>query len=191
MFINFQPFIDRCKGDIETFVNKLTLKDTIISIGIFLFAALAYIFRTTIDEKYTQVSQDISNFLNSLDVINSIGFAFWFSTILLIVVSFIKYFINHESGTKDWVEFVMEVPIDTCSIIITVIASMYLYLHTGKGIMLIMVTVGVASLCSYLRRKSIDNGISEKINYRCIIYGLADVIIASFWIDQVLKQLSD
>ena len=89
---------------------------------------------------------------------------------------------------KDFGEFIMELPIDMCNIVITILASLYLNQnqHTGKGITLIVLTVGVVTVCAVFRRLSMKRGGFEHFSYLSVIFALADIIIAMFWINFVL-----
>ena len=97
--------------------------------------------------------------------------------------------INTESLKKDFGEFVMELPIDICNIVITILASLYLSQHTGKGITLIFLTVGIVTICAVFRRLSIKKGGFEHFSLVSAIFGLADIVVAMFWINFVLKLI--
>lgn len=128
--------------------------------------------------------------IDSLDQINTIGFAFWFSTVLLIVISIIKYFIMKKGNIqKDIGELIMELPIDICNIVITILVSLYLSEHMGKGIIFIMITIFVIAICAIFRRLSIDRGGFEHLNVLPVFYALVDIALAMMWIKFVLNTI--
>ena len=178
---------ERIKNDCVAFLSWLTLAKIIGGILIVMTLLLSWMFHSYIIEHWKRVIEKFKMVLDSLDNINTIGFAFWFSIVLLIVISLIKYFIiNKENLMKDFGELIMELPIDMCNIVITILASLYLNQHTGKGITLIVLTVGVVTVCAVFRRLSMKIGGFEHFSYLSVIFALADIIIAMFWINFVL-----
>lgn len=180
-------FVEKIKTDWGNFLSWLNLAKIIGIVLAVIALVLVLIFRSCIYSIYNDGINKFKSILDSLDNINTIGFAFWFSIVLLIVISLIKYFIiNKENLMKDFGEFIMELPIDMCNIVITILASLYLNQHTGKGITLIVLTVGVVTVCAVFRRLSMKRGGFEHFSYLSVIFALADIIIAMFWINFVL-----
>ena len=178
---------ERIKNDCVAFLSWLTLAKIIGGILIVMTLLLSWMFHSYIIEHWKRVIEKFKMVLDSLDNINTIGFAFWFSIVLFIFISLIKYFIiNKENLMKDFGELIMELPIDMCNIVITILASLYLNQHTGKGITLIVLTVGVVTVCAVFRRLSMKIGGFEHFSYLSVIFALADIIIAMFWINFVL-----
>lgn len=191
MAIKIQEFKDRIESEVNGFLAWLSLKKIIYSLLILIGIILLFIFRTDFYSYYCDFRDYAKNQLDQLDNINTIGFAFWFSTALLIVISLIKYFIfNTGTFKKDLGEFIMELPIDICTVVITILASLYLSMHTGKGITLIILTVGVITICAIFRRFSIRKGGLEDFSFLSAIFGILDVALAMFWIIQVLKLIN-
>lgn len=185
-----EAFAEKLKTDWGNFLSWLNLAK-IICIALAVIAlVLVFIFRSCIYSIYNDGINKFKSTLDTLDDINTIGFAFWFSITLLIVISIIKHFmINTESLKKDFGEFVMELPIDICNIVITILASLYLSQHTGKGITLIFLTVGIVTICAVFRRLSIKKGGFEHFSLVSAIFGLADIVVAMFWINFVLELI--
>lgn len=55
---------------------------------------------------------------------DDIVIAFWLSFSMLLLISILKYFVNNKSNYKDWVEMILELPIDVCTIFITMLISL-------------------------------------------------------------------
>ena len=185
-------FTERIKKDFETLLTWLSLPK-IIGIVLAVIALLLVLFyRTCISSIYNDGIDKFKSILDTLDDINTIGFAFWFSITLLIVISIIKHFmINTETLKKDFGEFIMELPIDICNIVITILASLYLSQHTGKGITLIFLTVGTVTICAVFRRLSIKKGGFESFSILSAFYGMLDIFIAMLWIKIVLNLINE
>lgn len=171
-----------CEG-----VDSLTIWKLFGTVGCIIIFSIAVYYLTNILTFINSIPDKCDEWLKNLDEIDTIGFAFGFSFVLLILISFIKYAINSEWKRKDIGEFLMELPIDTCSIIITVIASLYLNKHIGIGATLIVLTLLLVTLCSMLRRYSIKKGGLESPGVLSLISGLADIIFACIWINYVLN----
>lgn len=183
-------FVEKIKTDWGNFLSWLNLAKIIGIVLAVIALVLVLIFRSCIYSIYNDGINKFKSILDTLDDINTIGFAFWFSITLLIVISIIKHFmINTESLKKDFGEFVMELPIDICNIVITILASLYLSQHTGKGITLIILTVGIVTICAVFRRLSIKKGGFEHFSLVSAIFGLADIVVAMFWINFVLELI--
>lgn len=183
-------FVEKLKTDWGNFLSWLNLAKIIGIVLAVIALVLVLIFRSCIYSIYNDGINKFKSILDTLDDINTIGFAFWFSITLLIVISIIKHFmINTESLKKDFGEFVMELPIDICNIVITILASLYLSQHTGKGITLIFLTVGIVTICAVFRRLSIKKGGFEHFSLVSAIFGVADIVVAMFWINFVLELI--
>lgn len=185
-----EAFAEKLKTDWRAFLLWLNLAKIISIVLVVIALVLVLIFRSCISSMYNDGINKFKSTLDTLDDINTIGFAFWFAITLLIVISIIKHFmINTESLKKDFGEFVMELPIDICNIVITILASLYLSQHTGKGITLIFLTVGIVTICAVFRRLSIKKGGFEHFSLVSAIFGLADIVVAMFWINFVLELI--
>lgn len=185
-----EAFAEKLKTDWRAFLSWLNLAKIIGIVLVVIALVLVLIFRSCISSIYYEKIEKFKSILDELDDINTIGFAFGFSVTLLIVISLIKHFmINTETIKKDIGEFVMELPIDICNIVITILASLYLCQHIGKGITLIFLTVVFVTICAVLRRMSIKKGGSEHFSISSVIYGLADIFIATWWIIFVLELI--
>lgn len=191
MKINIEGLKEKLTSDINDCVSWLSLKKILYIIISIILLIILLVKRTNLFLYYNKSAVFLKKELENLDDINTIGFAFWFSTSLLIVISLIKYFmINIGSLKKDFGEFIMELPIDICTVVITILASIYLSQHTGKGITLIIITVGVITICSIFRRLSIKRGGLEKFSILSAVFGIVDIALAMFWISQVLNIIS-
>lgn len=171
---------------IDSFVAKISVSHLELLGVIVLLIVFAIIFGNSMIDK----AKEFSTWIKNLDDIATLDFAFWFSLVLLTAISFIKYFINHDSERKDWGEALMEFPIDVCNILITVIVSLYLSKHIGSGALLLGFSLVVSLLCAYLRRLSIKKGGFEHMTATSVISGLADIGVAYLWIYFVLHTIS-
>lgn len=169
----------------DEFLKSITLTRVLSFFAIIVLTAIG-LFNISNINNY---EEECIAWLSSLDNIDTISFAFGFSFALLVLVSLIKYIVNSEWNIKDFGEYLMELPIDTCSIVITVIASLYLRMHVGKSSFLIIITLIIVAICSAFRKASIRNGGFEKIGKKSLIYGIIDIGVAVYWINLIFKIL--
>lgn len=173
----------------DEFVESMSLS-RILSIVIMIGLITIGIFNSnSLLSSINHYEQECIEWLSRLDKIDTISFAFGFSFALLVLVSLIKYIVNSEWNIKDFGEYLMELPIDTCSIVITVIASLYLRMHVGKSCFLIIITLIIVAICSAFRKASIRNGGFENLGKKSLIYGIIDIGVAVYWINFIFKIL--
>lgn len=173
----------------DDFLKSITLSRVLWSFVIIVLLAICLFNYTSVISNINHYEEKSIAWLTNLDNIDTISFAFGFSFALLVLVSLIKYIVNSEWNIKDFGEYLMELPIDTCSIVITVIASLYLRMHVGKSSFLIIITLIIVAICSAFRKASIRNGGFEKIGKKSLIYGIIDIGVAVYWINLIFKIL--
>jgi hypothetical protein len=127
---------------------------------------------------------EIAEFWKSLQNYESRQFAFWTSVGLLIIVSILKYFLSKECNRAEWGYLLIEMPIDLCLVILTILVTTYLAQNLGGGILLIIMTIIVIVLCCITRRLSLNYAkATDKFSYS-LFYGFLTIamslIISSF-----------
>lgn len=114
--------------------------------------------------------------------------AFWLSFTMLLFISILKYFVNNKSNYKDWGEMILELPIDVCTIFITMLISLA-YNNNPKNTFIAIFGVLIAVvLCCYFRKKSQLNSICENY-WLMILYAIGDIgvcllccyLIVEYW----------
>lgn len=116
--------------------------------------------------------------------------AFLLSAMLLLIISILKYALNHKCEKKDWGNLVLEYPIDVCSIIVTIIFSSFIVKDNHTAIyILVAISCLVSVICCLLRRSSINSSYSDKLGC-CIVYAFLDILLASMWIFYFLYHIS-
>lgn len=108
------------------------------------------------------------------------------SLVILLIISMCKYHIAHLSTKQHWDEFFLELPIDVCSIVITVIIT-YTSKHDFVNVStMTLAIVFTALLCSYFRRKAIINmDCGKKVLH--FIYFSLDIVVCIVFIYCTLK----
>lgn len=102
--------------------------------------------------------------------------AFWLSFTMLLFISILKYFVNNKSNYKDWGEMILELPIDVCTIFITMLISLA-YNNNPKNTFIAIFGVLIAVvLCCYFRKKSQLNSICENY-WLMILYAIGDIAV--------------
>mgnify|MGYP007099011645 CR=1 FL=1 len=101
--------------------------------------------------------------------------AFCLSLSMLLFISILKYFMNNESKKRDWGELLLELPIDICTIIITMLISLSYNVNPQNTFIAVFVTLIVAALCCYFRKKALSNSMTE--NYWLMtLYAICDIV---------------
>lgn len=103
-----------------------------------------------------------SNFIESLRNPDSLSYAFWLSVSLLLLISLLKYFMAKNSGRKDWGNFILELPIDVCLVVITIIITGYMRgTNLAIGVLLVVLSLIESVICCIFRRNSIKHSYEE------------------------------
>ena len=125
----------------------------------------------------------INQVLESLKNPDSYAYAFWFSLLLLTVISMLKFLISKEAQLSDWGNLVLEIPIDVCAIIITIIFTGYMKNgNIAIGSLLVILTLIVSVLCCFFRRLSLKHSYDEGYKIQMFIYAVAELFLACGWI---------
>ena len=85
---------------------------------------------------------------------DDIVIAFWLSFSMLLLISILKYFVNNKSNYKGWVEMILELPIDVCTIFITMLISLTFNNNPQNTFVAIFGVLIAVVLCCYFRKKS-------------------------------------
>ena len=75
------------------------------------------------------------SFYSRVEDYTSVEFALLASFISLCIASALKYFISNPSSLKEWWLFSIELPVDTCLVILTLISTLYIKDHIAWGIL--------------------------------------------------------
>ena len=105
---------------------------------------------------------------------DDIVLAFWLSFSMLLLISILKYFVNNKSNYKDWVEMILELPIDVCTIFITMLISLTFNNNPQNTFVAIFGVLIAVVLCCYFRKKSQLNSICANY-YLMTLYALGDI----------------
>lgn len=110
----------------------------------------------------TQATNDISHeiqnvkYADKLKDLESFEFIFLISVMVITLLSLTKYLVNKRSKKKVWFEFGVELPIDICGALLTIIISTYLSVSLGWGVALLFGIMIVCVVCCSLRNTVID-----------------------------------
>lgn len=132
----------------------------------------------------------IKTFIESLKRPDTLAYAFWLSVGLLVLISLLKYFVSKESEKKDWGHFILEFPIDVCLVVITIIITGFMKEpNLSFGVILVVFSLIISIICCIFRRISIKYSYDENINYKTLLFGLLEILIAGIWIFWVYSQI--
>ena len=130
------------------------------------------------------------SFIESLRNPDSLSYAFWLSVSLLLLISLLKYFMAKNSERKDWGNFILELPIDVCLVVITIIITGYMRgANLTIGVLLVVLSLIVSVFCCMFRRNSIKHSYEEGRKVCMFIYAFLDIVIASAWISFVCIKI--
>ena len=139
----------------------------------------------------TEKQEVIPSFIDRITDHGSIEFAFWISIILLILVSFWKYFISKEAEKQDWWQLAVEMPIDLCLVVLTLIVTLYIRTNLGGGILFLALTCIVITICCMLRRHALKTftPTNKKIlttSFFCTCFTIIIAVAFTIWIYYVI-----
>ena len=100
---------------------------------------------------------DNSTFYNRVQDTTTVEFSFVISVLLLLVASFLKYFITNLSTKKEWWLFSVEFPIDLCLVILTLIVTLYIKENMGGALIFLTVAIIIIILCCISRRAAMKH----------------------------------
>lgn len=144
------------------------------------------------NENLEQEKTLIESFLNDIGGFESLTFAFVVSLMLSVIIALLKYWILNESKSKEWMFMFLELPIDVCVILITIIVTGFMRGSNGAidekkaatGVVLVFFSLIISIICCFLRRASMKLSYSEKRKYFCysLICGALNFMVAGLWI---------
>lgn len=109
-----------------------------------------------------------------------IQFVFLLSFFVLIVVSILKYALNKRMSLLDVYQVSLEIPIDTCTILIAVIVSVYRAISKDFPFLLIFITLFVVVIATIFRRQAQQRMDESKI-IQSLIWGFLDAALVIIW----------
>lgn len=138
----------------------------------------------------SELESGLDVLINSLRNPESLIYAFWLSVFLLLIISLLKYFIAKESEKRDWGNFVLELPIDVCLVVITIIITGYMQgTNLAIGMLLVLFSFLVSIACCIFRRISIKHSYDEGVKGKMVIYGILDIFLALGWVFFVYAKI--
>lgn len=109
-----------------------------------------------------------------------IQFVFLLSFFVLIVVSILKYALNKRMSLLDVYQVSLEIPIDTCTILIAVIVSVYRAISKDFPFLLIFITLFVVVIATIFRRQA-QHRMDESKIIQSLIWGFLDAALVIIW----------
>lgn len=113
--------------------------------------------------------------------------AFIVSLIVLIIATLGKFLISKSPTISDWGAMLIELPIDVCAIVSTIIASTKFDVSINVTILALSAVIPIL-LCSYFRREGFNLYTQERW-FLMVICSLVDVALAGAWIMIVINIL--
>ncbi len=137
----------------------------------------------------TEINNTGPNYWEALKNPDSLFYAFWLSVALLALMSLLKYLVSKKSEQKDWGMLMLELPIDLCLVVITVIITGFMKEpNFALGIVLVVITLVISIICCHFRQCSIRHSYDEK-GVMTYVFGILDVILAVIWICFIYLQI--
>ena len=132
----------------------------------------------------------MKNMFELLRNAETLAYAFWLSVSLLVLVSLLKYFISKESDKKDWGHLILELPIDICLVVITIVITGFMKgENISLGIILVVVTLVISIICCIFRRCSISCSYKSDSKICQWVYGFLDIVFSVFWVYIVYSNI--
>ncbi len=118
--------------------------------------------------------------------------AFWISLIILVVIYLFKYWAGKQCESKDFIELLLEIPIDIITIIITIIITAFCVKdRMDYGHYLFLISLVVAGVCTLIRRRALTLYNSPVSNGTSVFWWLIfELAIGVSWITYVYFQIS-
>lgn len=113
---------------------------------------------------------DSNSFYNRVQDTTTVEFSFVISVLLLLVASWLKYFITNFSTKKEWWLFTVEFPIDLCLVILTLIVTIYIKVNMGGALIFLVLAIIIMILCCMSRRAAMKY--FDATNVKSIIIGV-------------------
>lgn len=124
----------------------------------------------------------INNFIESLKNPDSLKYAFWLSILSLVVFSLFKYFSYKEGCKEDWGHLILELPIDICLVIVTILMTGYMKGENFSiGVIMVLSSLVVSFIGCIFRRKSIRHSYDEGKKCKMFIFAIIEIIIVVSW----------
>ena len=125
-------------------------------------------------------------------ILGTNGNAFWISLAILAVIYLFKYWAGKECESKDFIEMLLEVPIDIITILITIIITAFCVkyrMHYGHY--LFIASLVVAGICTLIRRRALTLYYkSENKGKQTFWWLLLELAIGIVWIIFVYSKIS-
>lgn len=132
----------------------------------------------------------MNDFIELMKNSETLEYSFCISVILSIIISLLKYFFSNTVVGRDWGYMILELPIDVCLIVITVVITGYMKGETfAFGVVFVLISIFVSLLCCLFRRLSINQSYNEKYGWKSIMWGFFDVAVAVFWVAFVYNAI--
>lgn len=143
-----------------------------------IFDSLSMAFDMVSSTQIVEPTMPPPQFWDRIQDYKSVEFAFWTSVLLLAVTSILKYTVSNDDGSREWGLLIVEIPVDLCLIMVTILVTIYLSQHVGAGILLILLTMFAIVVCCCTRRKSIKYSATPDHKFRSFVYGCLTVLFA-------------
>lgn len=138
----------------------------------------------------SELESGLDALINSLRNPESLIYAFWLSVFLLLIISLLKYFLAKESEKRDWGNFVLELPIDVCLVVITIIITGYMQgTNLAIGMLLVLFSLLVSIVCCIFRRISIKHSYDEGVKGKMVFFGILDIFLALIWVFFIYNKI--
>lgn len=120
---------------------------------------------------------------------NAYTSAFWLAFILLLIITFQKYYIKGEATGSDIWDFSMEILIDAQAIVISILVSRLLEIGIENGLLFLFVTVFVTVASCYFRKRGLHPTSQENWYGVKTLWTIASLCLSGSWIWYVYSSV--
>lgn len=132
---------------------------------------------------------DIHSFFESTFNTSSLRYAFWISFFILMLISFVKYYMAKHPDPNDWTHYLLEFPVDVIALLLTVMITAVNVSTLHVEILIFIVTLLICVICCFLRRLSIKALSRDKFYYGMWLYPAIEIMLSCSWVYLLVKSL--
>ena len=116
----------------------------------------------------------------------------WLSILMLVFIYLLKYFLNKKATLKDVEEFLLEFPIDLCTVGISLILTLGFsnIMKVPFGLKILVASFIIIMIGCFLRRFAIYEMLKEEPSQLIIgVLGCVNIIISLFYMGYVILRI--
>lgn len=124
-------------------------------------------------------------------ILGPVGHAFWISICILVLIFLIKYWSGKECQSKDFIELLLEIPVDALTILLTIIITTFCangQMHFSHYLFIITLLVAIVS--ALLRRSALNAYYQQHKGKKTFGLLISELVVGIGWIIFVYNQIA-